>query len=184
MPSKNLRPALVGGLFIGVLSALPFISALNVCCCAWVIAGGIVTAYLMQDASATAITTGDGALGGLVAGIIGAVVATILSIPINLIAGPITQRALQRWLEMSPEIRDAMPSFFAPGMGAGVGFLVAIVFGFFVMLVFGAIFGTVGGMIGAAIFSRGKPTVVSGPPAAPPPSPASPIPPSPPPPQA
>ena len=42
MPSK-LQPALLGGLLIGVLSALPFVSVLNGCCCLWVILGGVLT---------------------------------------------------------------------------------------------------------------------------------------------
>ena len=38
MPTPpKLQPALFGGLFIGVLSALPLVSVGN-CCCLWVIA--------------------------------------------------------------------------------------------------------------------------------------------------
>ena len=36
MPASKLQPALLGGLFIGVLSALPIISAGNCFCCMWV----------------------------------------------------------------------------------------------------------------------------------------------------
>ena len=39
----------IGGLVIGVLSALPFISAGNCCCCLWFVTGGVLAAYLMQQ---------------------------------------------------------------------------------------------------------------------------------------
>ena len=34
------RSAALGGLFIGVLSALPIVGAANCCCCLWVVSGG------------------------------------------------------------------------------------------------------------------------------------------------
>ncbi len=166
---KNYQPALWGGLFIGVLSALPIISIGNVCCCMWVIGGGVITAYLLQQASPVAITIADGAVGGLMAGVIGSVVDVVLSIPVRLLTGPMLEQSLRRWLEdASPEIRDAMPGFFRPG-AAGAGILLAALIGLVFMLFIGVIFGTIGGMIGAAIFNRGKPAVVP----APPPPPAS-----------
>ncbi len=39
-------PALLGGLFIGMLSALPIVSVGNCCCCLWMIGGGVLAAYL------------------------------------------------------------------------------------------------------------------------------------------
>jgi len=166
MPSKNLQPALIGGLFIGVLSALPIINLAN-CCCLWVIGGGIVTAYLIQGSSAVAITVGDGALGGLMAGIFGAIVDAVLSLPMRLFMGPFQQRLLERWAENAPDMPGSVRGLFGPGVMAG-GAVAGTVFNFLLMLVVGAIFATIGGMIGAAIFSRGKPAVL---PAAPPPPP-------------
>ena len=42
------QPALVGGLVMGVLTALPIISAGNLCCCLWVLSGGAVAAYMRR----------------------------------------------------------------------------------------------------------------------------------------
>jgi hypothetical protein len=156
--SPKWQPALVGGLFIGVLSALPIIGAAN-CCCLWIIGGGVVAAYLMQNASPTAMTVGDGALAGLVAGISGAVVYAVVSIPLKLLMAPFQSRFAERILESSPDMPDAFRVFMRPDL-SGAGFVFSIVAGFFLMLVLGAIFSTVGGMIGAAIFSRGKPALV------------------------
>jgi hypothetical protein len=50
-----------------------------------------------------------------------------------------------------------------PGAMTG-GIVIATIANFMLMLVLGAIFATIGGMIGAAIFNRGKPTVAPTPP--------------------
>jgi len=47
MNSSKLQPALLGGTFLGILSALPIVSAANLCCCLWVVAGGVLAAYLL-----------------------------------------------------------------------------------------------------------------------------------------
>jgi len=43
-----LQAPLLGGLFIGILSALPVVSWGN-CCCLWIIGGGVLAAYLDQQ---------------------------------------------------------------------------------------------------------------------------------------
>lgn len=64
-PSKT-QPALLGGVAIGVLSALPVINLAN-CCCAWILFGGGLAAYLMQQSYPHRVNVGDGALVGLMA---------------------------------------------------------------------------------------------------------------------
>ena len=61
--APKLQPALYGGLFIGVLSALPIINIGN-CCCLWVIGGGVLATYLMQQNHPYPIAAADGALVG------------------------------------------------------------------------------------------------------------------------
>lgn len=46
-----LKPALTGGVLLGILSALPFVSAFNCLCCAWVIGGGMLAAHLFVSSS-------------------------------------------------------------------------------------------------------------------------------------
>ncbi|MDO8680687.1 MAG: DUF5518 domain-containing protein, partial [Acidobacteriota bacterium] len=75
-PAKT-QPALLGGLAIGVLSALPVISLAN-CCCAWILFGGALAAYLMQQNHPEPVNAGDGAIVGLLAGIVGAFVWLVL----------------------------------------------------------------------------------------------------------
>ena len=58
------QPALYGGLVIGVLSALPFISAGNFCCCLWILSGGFFAAYIDSQTAPRNLTVGRGALVG------------------------------------------------------------------------------------------------------------------------
>ena len=60
MQASKLQPAILGGVLIGVLSALPIVSAGNLCCCLWVVLGGVVAAYLLQQNQSTPLNVGDG----------------------------------------------------------------------------------------------------------------------------
>ena len=59
MQASKLQPAILGGVLIGVLSALPIVSAGNLCCCLWVVLGGVVAAYLLQQNQSTPLNVGD-----------------------------------------------------------------------------------------------------------------------------
>ena len=154
------QPALIGGLVMGVLSALPLVSAGNICCCLWVVSGGLVAAYVLQQNHPAPITPTDGALVGLLAGLAGAVVQVIVSIPITLVVGPMERAMVQRILDMSgampPEMRDTIERFGRDAAAGGLfvlGRIFALVFWLFV----GAVFSTVGGLLGAAIFKKSAP---------------------------
>ena len=165
MPWTSLQPVLFGGLFMGVLSALPIISIGN-CCCLWVISGGMVTAYLTQHGRSDPIQLGEGALGGFLSGVLGAVVYAVAALPVQFVTTPL-QRGLMDGLlesaaEVPPEVREMIESL---GSGGGVG---AIVVGFFFMLVVGMVFSTLGGLFGALIFRSTPPAAPQLPPPEPP----------------
>jgi hypothetical protein len=153
------QAALVGGLVTGVLSALPILSAGNICCCLWIVTGGLVAAYVLQQEQSASITPADGMLVGLLAGLIGAVIQVALSIPINLIVGPmelaIVQRAMDMAGSMPPEVREAFDRFGRDGGANGAIFFIAgRMVALAVSLFLGAVFSTLGGLIGAAIFKK------------------------------
>ncbi len=102
---ERLQPALWGGLFIGVLSALPLVNLGNCCCCLWVLAGGALAAYLRQQSLPYQIAAAEGALVGLMAGVVGAIVDTVLSIPLQMAVGPFQQQLMERI--MSQQSRHA-----------------------------------------------------------------------------
>lgn len=146
------KSSLIGGLVIGVLSALPVISAGNLCCCLWVVTGGIVASYLLQQERTEPITPGDGALVGLLAGIAGAVVHLLLSIPLAMLMAPMQRRMIEQLVNrgsIPPEWQDLFASAAGGGLGLTIGFLL--------MLFVGSIFATLGGLLGAAVFRKTQP---------------------------
>jgi len=155
MAPAKLQPALLGGVAIGVLSALPVINIAN-CCCAWILFGGALSAYLMQQNHPEPIQAGDGAIVGLQAGLVGAFVWLIVSVPISAALAPLqsemTQRILRDASEMAPEVRGLLESISGrPVIGLG------LVFGFFVMLCVSTVFGMLGGLLGALMFRKNPP---------------------------
>ena len=146
-----MQPVLVGGLFIGLLSALPFVSLAN-CCCLWVTSGGVVPAYLLQGGRSDVISLGEGAMGGFQAGIVGAVIYALVSLPIQLVTMPFQRELLDNALEsgtdIPPRVRELLENI-GPGVELG-----SVLAGFGVMLVLGAVFASIGGLLGALIFQR------------------------------
>ncbi len=159
MPASKLQPALLGGLFIGVLSALPIISAGNCFCCMWVIGGGVLAAYLLQQNQATPISSSDGAVTGLLAGLIGAVVSLVINIPIE---PDLRARCRPRgWSgssssagDVPPELRSVIESMQQIRQGSRSS---ALLMGFVFMVFAGVIFGSLGGLLGALFFKKDGP---------------------------
>ncbi len=76
---NKLKPALLGGLIVGVLSSIPL---LNYCCCIWGIGGGALAGFLYIKSSPVPVKVGEGAVIGVLSGIIGAVLYFIIGVPI------------------------------------------------------------------------------------------------------
>lgn len=155
--AERLQPAFWGGLFIGVLSALPIVSAGNCCCCLWVVAGGVLAAYLRQQQSPSAIPASEGALVGLMAGVIGGVIGVVLSIPLQAVTGPI-QRQLVDWVlstnpDLPAEVRDAIERASGDRGFRALGLALSFVFN----VVAGLVFGMLGGLLGVALFKKNVP---------------------------
>jgi hypothetical protein len=172
--SERLQPAFWGGLFIGVLSALPFINLGNCCCCLWVVSGGVLAAYLRQQQLLFAMAASEGALVGLMAGIIGGLLGSVLSIPMHFVTQPFEGWMLE-WIRNNPDLPSELRAAFEqwaeqPRFGP-----VAFIISTCTNVVVGLIFGMLGGLLGVAIFKKNAP------PPPPPPGPLPPpLPPSPP----
>jgi hypothetical protein len=150
----------MGGLVMGVLSALPIISAGNACCCLWVVSGGVVAAYLFQQNRTAPITPADGALVGLLAGLVGALVQVVLTIPIDLLVAPMQQAIVDRVLAMGtlpPEARDILERYGHRAAAGGAYFIISRVVGLMFWIFVGGLFSTLGGLLGAAVFKKQTP---------------------------
>jgi hypothetical protein len=157
-------PALLGGLLIGVLSSLPVVSAGNICCCLWVIVGGLLTVYLQQQNRPDPIETSEAIIGGLLAGIIGAIISGLVGMLMMSFAGGLWQPEVQRTLEENPDIPPQVRDFMMRVLtGEGVGLLLMLIY-----LPIYAIFAMLGALLGLAFF-RKKPPVVPPPPVTVPP---------------
>jgi hypothetical protein len=152
--SAKLQPAFWGGLFIGVLSALPFIGNLNTCCCLWVVVGGALTTYLLQERTEVPVTAGDGALAGLLAGVTGALVTSVLSPIMALLTGVTVREQIDRALaggDLPPQFAEALAQ--VRDVPTGVWFLASVI----LTLIVYPIFSVLGGLLGVAMFRRSLP---------------------------
>jgi hypothetical protein len=141
-------------------TALPVINIVNICCCAWVVFGGALAAYLMQQNHPAPINAGDGAIVGLMAGAAGAVIGSIITIPLVMALGPfqmeMMDRVLQNTQDMPPEVRAVFEQWrgnMMNGAVLGIGFIFSL---FFSLCVY-SIFGLLGGLLGAVMFKKNAP---------------------------
>ncbi len=153
--NAKLKPALIGGVSLGVASAIPIVNWLNCACCALVVGGGVLASYMyMKDQPPSARPPyGDGAIVGLLAGIIGAVVGSVVQIPFTMFSAS---------LGMFSGIESALEEAGAPeqvteilsGLGAGGFALGAMIVGLFFSLFIYSAFATGGALIGVAVFHK------------------------------
>ena len=155
-----VQPALLGGLFIGILSALPIISVGN-CCCLWIIGGGFLAAYVDAQNSPVNVPVGRGALNGFLAGVAGAFIWMIAAVALEGLIGPMQQQfaeaMAQRSQAMPPEVREWFETLAsrASSPGRWIG-------GFIFQLFVGMIFAPIGGMLGALYFKKDVPPALGG----------------------
>jgi hypothetical protein len=171
-----IKAAAIGGGAAGVAASIPIVSALNCLCCSLILGGGFLAAFLYSKecaAQGASFRAGNGALVGLTASPFYALAAAVFGSLVQLVVGT----DMEQMLEMMEQYGGDMPPEameFLEGMstwGLGTFFL----FGFMLSLFMGAIFSTLGGLIGGAVFkSEMQPPA---PPAAAPPAPPAPQPP-------
>ena len=158
---SRYQPAFLGGLFIGVLSSLPVVNIAN-CCCLWVIVGGGLTTYLLQQGRPDPVESSEAALFGLMAGLIGGIL--YVAVTAVMLSGAVGANFLDQFREqmnnnpeIPAEVRDRITSL----MGGGA---LAIIVAAVTIPIY-AVFSLIGALIGFAIFKKKVP------PPAPPPGP-------------
>lgn len=147
-PPNLLKPAFLGGLTLGLLSALPLV---NCCCLLWIGGGGLLAVYLLRQDFAGEITAGIGAKIGFLAGMIGALFWQILELPLAYLTNPrrveqleelLQNREIPPWIEsMFSLLSDPLNPFVLVGLLS------------FKALACGLLT-TLGGIIGAAFWGK------------------------------
>lgn len=143
--NNKLKPALLGGLIVGLLSAIPLI---NYCCCIWAIGGGVVAGLLYIRGSATPVPTGDGAVVGALAGVVGALIYLIIGLPIAFFFGA---------AEMEAQLGRS-------GVQLPFSGTVLLVVAAFVGAICLLVLATLGGLLAVPLFEKRKPGVPPPPP--------------------
>ena len=157
---------------MGLLSGLPYVNLGNIACCLWVVLGGALASYLYIKKSPAPVNMGEGAIIGLLAGIIGTIVKLIVGVPVAIMAGyPVEHFMLGLIDRMNPEraemykqgleymmTRPFSEQFFASvfSLGTLLWFVISI------------IFALVGGLVAVPLFEKRK-TDAGAPPPPPPP---------------
>src|SRR5688572_15301265 len=107
--NSKLKPALIGGIVVGLLSAIPFVNLLNVCCCLWALLGGALASYMYIKSSPTPAGPGDGAVTGLLAGVVGGLSYIVVGIPLGIVAGSAMTGVITGMLSgMDPQQAEAI----------------------------------------------------------------------------
>jgi hypothetical protein len=143
------QPALLGGLFIGVLSSLPVLNLAN-CCCLWVILGGMLTVYLDQQNTPMPIETSKAAIGGLLAGAIGGVLSALATVVMMYVAGAGQPEFMT---QMAEGMKDAPPEFaeFMQSLMSGPKLSILL---FVITVPLYAVFALLGALLGTAFFRK------------------------------
>ncbi len=150
-----VQPALTGGMFLGLLSSVPILSAGNCVCCMWVLLGGAVAAVMLTKQRPTGITYGDAAFGGVLSGTFGAVVGTVLQMSFGALASRFFESQQQQLEEIlnrlgaEPPMRDWILR-----AASGEISVAMFAFRFLTNLLAFALFAMIGGILAVAILRK------------------------------
>jgi len=139
--NNKLKSALLGGLIVGVFSAIhSLIPIVGVCCCIWSIIGGVVAALIYVKGSPTPVKLGEGAMVGGLAGVVGGIIYVVIYLPIAILWGMAT---MQEQLDRS-------------GVHLPFSGTILMIVGSIIGAVILVLLSTLGGVIGTAIFEKRK----------------------------
>jgi hypothetical protein len=159
-PNK-LKPVLIAAGLMIIISITPFISAINVFCCAGIIIGALIGTFSyykdLQKANLL-IDYKDGVMIGILAGIITAIVYTGFVLIIQLYSEgnmftDIANDFEKLGFQLSPEFYKAMDYFSGESNSYGFSPTLTIVSLALYLILF-PLFGALGGLFGVSIFKK------------------------------
>jgi len=150
---NKYQPALLGGLFIGVLSSLPYVNLGNCCCCLWVVSGGVLVTYLLQERQQDPVEASRAALMGLLAGLIGGVICMALNVMLHGMDPATLQEGFRRAIEENPRSAEIPPWFREWFSSPANARLMATIMILGPIPIF-AVVSMLGSLLGAAFFTR------------------------------
>ena len=136
-----LKSGLIGAAVAGLLSAIPCV---NVGCCLWGMAGGMLAAFMLSKETQEPYDLSRAALAGLFAGALGGLFSGLVSGALNLALNT------NPFANVPPDAAKNLPEFLRGGGGGAL--VVVMMIAMFVFML--ALFGALGGVIGGAVFKR------------------------------
>ncbi len=151
--NNKLKPALIGGVVLGILSVIPFVNFANACCCLWAILGGMLATNLYVRNSPTPVNAGDGAIVGALAGIVGGVIAFVLGVPIDYAMGPTMRNLL---VDLVANLDPQQAEMLRRQMEASGNAIAPLIIQGLIASVMLFLFAIIGGLLGVPIFEKRK----------------------------
>ena len=162
--NNKVKPAVIGGVVLGLLSAIPFVNLVNICCCLWAILGGLLASHLYVKNSTTPANAGDGAIVGAIAGAVGAVIYLILGIPLAIVGGAAMREVM---FNIITNIDPSQAELFRRQMEAQGDNIAGIIVQSLIGAVLLIVFAVLGGLLGIPLFEKRKGGTMPPPPPAP-----------------
>jgi len=161
-----IKAAAIGGLAAAVLGGIPLVGdCLTMLCCSPLIGGGLLAAFMYSREAGrigSAFTVGTGALVGLFAAVFYALGSAVVGLIVRMALGvsvaeqfETAREQMEQQGNMPPEAMEFMDK--ASGFLTESGEAVIIIMGFGFALLLGAVFCTIGGLIGGAVFKKDAP---------------------------
>lgn len=147
--SNKTKAAVIGGvvlLVVAVLTMLVPVKGFSFLCCVWALVGGALAVYVYNRKSPTPASTGDGAVLGALAGLIGGLPFAIIFPVIGMYVGNRLQAQVEEQMRQMGQPSELPLSIFAMTIIVGVCSA---------LLITGL--ASIGGLIGASLFSRNTP---------------------------
>jgi hypothetical protein len=157
VPLDFVQPALTGGMFLGVLSSVPFISAGNCFFCMWVLLGGGIATIMLIRQRPSGITYGDGAFVGVLSGLVGAVIGTLLQMSFRAMASGLFESQQQQLEQMLNQIgaEGPMRDWILRAMSGEIS-TITVTFTFFANVIAYSLFAMIGGILTIALLNKKK----------------------------
>ncbi len=149
------KPALMAGVLLGVLSAMPYV---NTCCLLWVAGAGVLAVYFLRTETPGLISSGTGASLGLLTGLFGSLVWQFLEILVRLASGPEELRNAEEQIGQM----EGLPPEFVEFMEQVMEFMrdpldpVFVIVSLLTKLILCGILTTLGGVLGAYLFGKSR----------------------------
>ena len=144
-------------MLLGFLSSIPFISAGNCLCCAWVLLGGGIAVMMLTKQRPSGITYGDGAFAGVLSGLFGAVVGTIVQMSFRAMAARLFESQQQQLEQVLNQLGAEGPMRdWVLRAASGEISAATLVFTFFTNLLVFSLFAMIGGILTIAILNKRK----------------------------